>query len=45
MAAADMMGVRSMHLDTAEEPAEAKKSREETQSEEEAWIRTNEDWI
>ncbi|KAI4444659.1 hypothetical protein C824_001093 [Schaedlerella arabinosiphila] len=45
LAAADMMGVRSMHLDTAEEPAEAKKSREETQSEEEAWIRTNEDWI
>lgn len=46
-AAADIMGVRSMHLDIpAEETEENKKSMSGTPAEEDsAWIQTNEDWL
>ncbi len=44
MAAADILGVRSMHLD--EESQEIKKMpKQEEESSEEQWIRTNEQWI
>lgn len=44
-AAADILGVRSMHL-LDEEKAEEKKERPEVQeTPEESWIKTNEDWI
>ena len=45
-AAADIMGVRSMYLDSVEE-AEKTKERMETQQEtqEETWIRANEGWM
>ena len=45
LAAADIMGVRSMHLDEeAEEPKKKPKS-DEAPSPEETWIRMNENWI
>ena len=44
-ASADILGVRSMHLDEeAEEPKKKPKS-DEAPSPEETWIRTNENWI
>ena len=44
LAAADIMGVRSMHLD--EEPEEKKQApKQEPPSPEENWIRANENWI
>ena len=45
LAAADILGVRSMHL-MEEERAEQKTTRpDNTETQEESWIRTNEGWI
>ena len=44
-AAADILGVRSMHLLEEEKQEEKAKRPEETRSPEEEWIRANEDWI
>lgn len=43
LAAADIMGVRSMHLD--EKPEETKKPEPKVEAPEESWIRTNEEWV
>ena len=46
LAAADIMEVRSMHLESANEPAEEKKlPGQEPPTEEENWIRANDNWI
>lgn len=42
LAAADIMGVRTLHLDGQDRPKEEKKQE---QAPEEAWIRTNEEWF
>lgn len=44
-AAADILGVRSMHLLEEEKREEKTKRPEEAQSPEEQWIQTNEKWI
>lgn len=44
LAAADIMGVRSMHL-TDEPQAETKKPKQESETPEERWIKTNDKWI
>lgn len=44
-AAADIMGVRSMHLMEEEVREEKQKRPEEVETAEETWIRTNEQWI
>lgn len=44
LAAADIMGVRSMHL-MDEEQMEKKKPKQEPETAEESWIRTNENWV
>ena len=44
MAAADIMGVRSMHLDEEQEQPKAP-PKQEPPTPEEAWIKTNENWV
>lgn len=44
LAAADIMGVRSMHL-MEEQQAEAKKPKQEPETPEEGWIRANDHWV
>ena len=44
-AAADILGVRSMHLMEEEKREEKAQRPERTETPEEAWIHTNEDWI
>lgn len=44
LAAADILGVRTLHLQTEEVP-DRKQSEATTSSPEEAWIRANENWI
>lgn len=43
LAAADIMGVRSMHLDA--EPEESKPKQEKQYAPEEDWIKANENWV
>ena len=45
LAAADIWGVRSMHLLDDEKQEEKKERPEKEETPEEQWIRTNEDWI
>lgn len=44
-AAADILGVRSMHLLEEEKVEEKKERPEKTETPEESWIKANEDWI
>lgn len=44
-AAADIMGVRSMHLDMPDKPEENKKDRHSTQTEDNAWIQAGDGWL
>lgn len=44
-AAADILGVRSMHLMDEERAAEQTQRPEKTETAEESWIRTNESWV
>ena len=44
LAAADIRGVRSMHLDSEEEP-EQPQQEEKQYAPEEAWIKANENWV
>lgn len=44
-AAADILGVRSMHLMEEEKREEKAQRPERAETPEEAWIHTNEDWI
>lgn len=45
LAAADILGVRSMHLMDEDRAEEKTKRPEDTETQEESWIRTNEGWI
>lgn len=45
LAAADILGVRSMHLMDEDRTEEKTKRPEDTETQEESWIRTNEGWI
>lgn len=45
LAAADILGVRSMHLMEEEKAEEKTKRPDNTETPEETWIRTNEGWI
>ena len=45
LAAADIMGVRSMHLSEAPEEAPKPVVEKTQESPEESWIKTNEQWI
>jgi len=44
MAAADILGVRTIHLEE-EEAQPQEKNRQEQYAPEESWIKTNENWI
>ncbi len=44
-AAADILGVRSMHLMEEQKQEEKQKRPEKVETPEESWIKTNEDWI
>ncbi len=44
-AAADIMGVRSMHLDMPDRPEENKKDSHGTQTEDNAWIQADDGWL
>ena len=45
LAAADICGVRSMHLLEEEKQGEKAQRPEKEETPEETWIRTNEDWV
>lgn len=45
MAAADILGVRTIHLEEEAQPQEQKQQEQEQYAPEESWIRTNENWI